>query len=124
MKVNQSAKPQKRYAIYYAPEEGSSLEAFGQTWLGRDARSGRTLVQARVEGISSERLLDIVSIAARYGFHGTLKPPFCLRTPNLDDHLFEDIARFRIEANIILSAQALFSANGSFPGIDPRGPLP
>jgi hypothetical protein len=94
MKIRPDAGVEKRYAIYYAPEEGSPLDVFGQTWLGRDARSGHSLAQPSIAGISPRMLLHIVSVAAHHGFHGTLKPPFFLRTPNLERHLFDDIARF------------------------------
>ena len=43
MQIEGDVKSEKRYAIYYAPPKGSSLNTFGQTWLGRDARSGNTL---------------------------------------------------------------------------------
>jgi putative phosphonate metabolism protein len=63
-----------RYAIYYAPEVGSALESFGERWLGKDAGAGRP----QVPGISPARVAEIIEGPRRYGFHGTLKPPFAL----------------------------------------------
>ncbi|SIO18104.1 DUF1045 domain-containing protein [Vannielia litorea] len=63
-----------RYAVYYAPPEGP-LAAFGAAWLGWDAVAGRAVAQPRVAG------LDMAALTAaprKYGFHGTIKPPFRL----------------------------------------------
>lgn len=59
-----------RYAIYYAPPKGGALAAFGASWLGRDAESGRDIPPEGPEGW--------ISTPRKYGFHGTLKPPFRL----------------------------------------------
>ncbi|QDL91057.1 DUF1045 domain-containing protein [Paroceanicella profunda] len=67
----------KRYGIYYAPPAGSALARFGADWLGWDAEAGRA---CRPDPMP-ELPLDWESVTAtprRYGFHGTLKPPFAL----------------------------------------------
>ncbi|MCO6384333.1 DUF1045 domain-containing protein [Oceanicola sp. 502str15] len=64
----------RRYAIYYAPPEGP-LADFGAAWLGWDAAGGQEVAQPEVPG------LDMAAIAEaprKYGFHGTIKPPFRL----------------------------------------------
>lgn len=85
---------QARYAICYAPEKNSPLNSFGQTWLGRDVRTGNRIDQPEVEGVYSQELRNIVSPAAFYGFHGTLKPPFYLPVPELEEKLISDIQAF------------------------------
>lgn len=61
----------KRYAIYYAPAPGAFAQA-GAAWLGWDAAAGATVPQP-------DPALEAVTVAPRkYGFHGTLKPPFRL----------------------------------------------
>ena len=67
-----------RYAIYYAPEEGTELHDFGRRWLGRDAISGEACPQDLPDGISEETFGDLTKAPGHYGFHGTLKPPFRL----------------------------------------------
>ncbi len=62
-----------RYAIYFVPDPASPLHHLGSTWLGRDAYSDRHLEQP------AGLLPDLTADAARYGFHGTLKPPFRLK---------------------------------------------
>ena len=62
-----------RFAIYYIPPEGP-LADFGASWLGWDVVSGRDVVQTDVPGLH-----DIAKTPRKYGFHGTLKPPFRLK---------------------------------------------
>ena len=63
-----------RYAVYYAPPEGSDLSRFGAGWLGWDAGSGEPAAHP-------ESPLDVATITAtprKYGFHGTLTSPLRL----------------------------------------------
>jgi putative phosphonate metabolism protein len=65
----------KRYAIYYAPRGGAFADA-AAAWLGHDAARDRAVEQPSIAG------LDLTALTAeprRYGFHGTLKPPFRLK---------------------------------------------
>ena len=65
-----------RHAIYFAPDEGTPLWAFGNAWLGRDAATGEALTRPPADGFDTARLDAITGTAANYGFHATLKPPF------------------------------------------------
>ncbi|MEO0634837.1 MAG: DUF1045 domain-containing protein, partial [Pseudomonadota bacterium] len=82
-----------RYAIYYTPEPGTPLAEFGANWLGWDSAAGAARGHPQVEG------LDIAQITAtprKYGFHGTIKPPFRLAegvTPEALDHAVAALAR-------------------------------
>ena len=63
----------KRYAVYYAPEEGPFAQA-AAAWLGWDPITGRAVTQPDLG-------LDLATMTAdprKYGFHGTIKPPFRL----------------------------------------------
>ncbi|MEM8537341.1 MAG: DUF1045 domain-containing protein [Pseudomonadota bacterium] len=62
-----------RFAIYYIPPPGT-LARFGATWLGWDVLRGTEVPQFHVPGLD-----DITMTPRKYGFHGTLKPPFRLR---------------------------------------------
>lgn len=68
-----------RYAVYYAPPDDSALALAGNRWLGRDVVSGELLEQPPCPGLMPARLAQLTAAARRYGFHGTLKPPFRLR---------------------------------------------
>lgn len=64
-----------RYAIYYTPESATPLAEFGANWLGWDSAAGAARVHPKTDG------LDVAQITAtprKYGFHGTVKPPFRL----------------------------------------------
>jgi putative phosphonate metabolism protein len=68
--------PYTRYAIFWAPPTDSGLARFGAEWLGWDAEAGS---DARQPTLTLPRpLAEITRTPRRYGFHGTLKPPFRL----------------------------------------------
>ena len=73
----------KRYAVYYAPEEGPFAQS-AAAWLGWDPATGRAVVQPELG-------LDLAAMTAdprKYGFHGTIKPPFRLaQAVSVDDLL-------------------------------------
>jgi putative phosphonate metabolism protein len=65
-----------RFAIFYAPPEGSELAHAGAKWLGWDAAAGLAVAQPELG-------LDMASTTQtprKYGLHGTLKPPMHLVT--------------------------------------------
>lgn len=69
-----------RFAVYDAPVD-DTLANFGAAWLGWDLRTGRATRQVNVHGLH-----DITMTPRKYGFHGTLKPPFKLAEGfSLDD---------------------------------------
>ncbi len=62
----------QRYAVYYLPDD-KALADFGASWLGWDVVRGCEVAQPVVHGIGKATLTP-----RKYGFHGTLKPPFRL----------------------------------------------
>ncbi|MCL4189510.1 MAG: DUF1045 domain-containing protein [Rhodobacteraceae bacterium] len=66
----------KRYAIYSAPPPGP-LAGFAAAWLGWDAAAGRPAAHPDLPGLPRP-LAEITAAPRRYGFHGTIKPPFRL----------------------------------------------
>ena len=65
-----------RYAIYYAPAPGP-LADFGAAWLGWDAQAGCAVPHPQVPGLPGP-VHELTRQPRKYGFHGTLKPPFRL----------------------------------------------
>ena len=61
-----------RFAVYYLPEPGH-LADFGAKWLGWDAQSGLDRSPFDVPDWDT-----VTRTPRKYGFHGTLKPPFRL----------------------------------------------
>ncbi len=67
-----------RYALYFVPEEGTRLDLFGSSWVGRSSYSGRHLTPAPLPPEIETLRLKYMGDPHRYGFHATLKPPFAL----------------------------------------------
>ena len=66
----------ERYALYYAPEPGMFAD-FGADWLGWDAANGTARAHPSLAGLD---IAHLTQTPRKYGFHGTLKPPFRLAT--------------------------------------------
>jgi hypothetical protein len=60
-----------RYALYAVPD--GDLGDFGAVWLGWDIRSGAAADPLPIAGLD-----DVTMTPRKYGFHGTIKPPFRL----------------------------------------------
>lgn len=65
--------PMKRYAVYYAPAAGD-FSGRAAAWLGWDVAAGTEVVQPEL-GLPAA---EITKEPRKYGFHGTIKPPFRL----------------------------------------------
>ena len=76
-----------RYAIYFLPERGA-LYDFGATWLGWDVIDGVARDHPLLEGLPFS-VEDLTTAPRKYGFHGTIKPPFRLRDGQSVEDLFE-----------------------------------
>lgn len=72
----------KRFAAYYAPPE-SAFADFCASWLGWDAATGRMVAHPEIAGLPMP-IAEITQTPRKYGFHGTIKPPFRL-TGSVDD---------------------------------------
>jgi hypothetical protein len=68
-----------RYAIYFTPQPGTALAAFGRSWFGR-ANDGITLQAFSDAGLSGTSLAKIAAAPGRYtGLHALFRAPFALR---------------------------------------------
>ena len=76
--------PPYRYAIYFCPKPDSTLGQFGTRWL--DSPEVATSI-----GLNDEEYLELAGPPRRYGFHGTLKPPFRLASGLLPDALMKSV---------------------------------
>ena len=65
----------KRYGIYAVPE-GAFYRA-GADWLGWDSVAGVQVGQPQVPGLQADPS-EVTATPRKYGFHGTIKPPFRL----------------------------------------------
>lgn len=106
----------RRFAIYFIPKTGSSLQKFGDKWLD--------IVQPNAFPSKDKiKRTNWIKIPKKYGFHGTLKAPFRLRSDkNLDDliisskNICKSIKPFSLSGlklSIIENALALTLINNS-----------
>lgn len=113
-----------RYAIYYTPEPDSDWWLAGSRWLGRCARSGEALAQPEVPGWPVGRLHALTREPRRYGWHATLKAPFCLA----DGIGLEDLERAvaaLAARHVPIALHALqVTRIGQFLALCPSQPLP
>jgi putative phosphonate metabolism protein len=65
-----------RYAIYFTPAASTALSQFGASAIGYDSATGRDREILPADGMTADAVLDATAEPRRYGFHGTLKPPF------------------------------------------------
>ena len=66
----------QRYAIYYTAPEGPMAD-FGAAWLGWDIATGMSVPHPTIQGLP-EDINELTTTPRKYGFHGTIKPPFRL----------------------------------------------
>lgn len=65
----------RRYAIYVVPD--GAFHAAGAAWLGWDIAAGRAVPHPEVAGLP-DPVEALTATPRKYGFHGTIKPPFRL----------------------------------------------
>ncbi|QBY01229.1 DUF1045 domain-containing protein [Rhodophyticola sp. CCM32] len=81
----------KRFGIYVVPQ-GAFYDA-GAAWLGWDSAAGRRRAQPQLPGLP-ETVERLTQTARKYGFHGTVKPPFRLAEGKSAAGLGEAVAAF------------------------------
>lgn len=106
-----------RFAIYDAPTD-DALADFGATWLGWDVRTGTATRQPDVPGLN-----DITMTPRKYGFHGTLKPPFRLTDGRSADELQTAVADLAGRCAPAQSGGLTLTTLGGFLALTPTGDL-
>jgi len=81
----------KRYAVYFTPEKNGQLARFGNAWLGFDPDTGRETERPDCNGLTLGQIKRLTIAPSRYGFHGTLKPPFYLSSGTTPDDVDQAI---------------------------------
>ena len=104
-----------RFAIYYLPPAGA-LAAFGAEWLGWDVLAGGPVPQPGVPDIDG-----ITATARKYGFHGTLKPPFRLAGGARPEVLADAVAEMAARCAPAECDGLALSLIGGFLALTPRG---
>lgn len=104
-----------RFALYYIPPIGP-LSHFGATWLGWDVLTGGPVDQPEIAGLH-----DVTMTPRKYGFHGTLKPPFRLAKGQDQAALEAAIAALAARTAPAQASGIALSALGRFLALTPQG---
>lgn len=108
-----------RYAIYFAPDPGPLAE-FGAQWLGWDIEAGQPRAHPDIPGLP-QPIEAITRTPRKYGFHGTIKPPFRLADGCDSDTLLAAAkAACAARSPVVLEALDL-TRIGRFLALTPRG---
>ena len=104
-----------RFAVYYIPADGP-LATFGAQWLGWDVARGCAVVQPDIPG-----LMDVTKAPGKYGFHGTLKPPFRLAEGRTQSQLTAAVAAMATDCAAAQCEGLALTAMGRFFALTPQG---
>jgi len=107
-----------RYAIYYTPAQGSPLADFGAGWLGWDSAAGTARPHLDVSGFD---LANVTQTPRKYGFHGTIKPPFRLATGHSAEALQDALAHLCQTATPVTLDALVPARLGRFLALVPQG---
>lgn len=109
----------QRYAVYYAPDPGE-LADFAAGWLGWDPVTGQQMPHPDVPGLLRP-VAELTATPRKYGFHGTIKPPFHLATGTNGKALHVAAAALCARlAPVVLDGMELRRIGG-FVGLTPKG---
>ena len=111
-----------RYAIYAVPDHESLFQRASR-WLGWDCVAAEALHPPSDQELANPAGLDIGNVSAtprKYGFHGTIKPPFSL-AEGIDETMFSKQAQNIATSLEPIVLEALeIKALGGFLALVPR----
>jgi putative phosphonate metabolism protein len=124
----------RRFAIFAAPGSGPAdmgttgatstlLRERAEQWLGRGA-SGSPVTPGLPEGWTRAAVDAITIDARRYGFHGTLKPPFRIADGQTAEDLDAAVARFAAGTAEVLVPRLRLARLGGFFALVPGAEAP
>ena len=93
-RVQVKADMSSRYAIYVVPDDNALFQRASR-WLGWDCVAAEALYPPSEDELANPTDLDIRAVSAtprKYGFHGTIKPPFSL-AEGVDEAMLFDQAQ-------------------------------
>jgi hypothetical protein len=113
-----------RYAIYYTPQPGTPLAAFGRSWFGR-ANDGATLQAFSETGLTSAAAVKPLSASPRYsGLHAVFKAPFGLRDGMGPDALKARLITFASRRKQVETGPLTLARAGRYLVLRPIKPTP
>ena len=109
----------KRYSLFVVPT--GPLFDMASAWLGWDSAAGQAMPHPDVDGLP-EPVEALTATPRKYGFHGTIKPPFVLAKGQSADALHDAAMRF-CATQVPVSIPALSVCKlGGFTAIVPAEP--
>ncbi|MEO9825725.1 MAG: DUF1045 domain-containing protein [Paracoccaceae bacterium] len=105
----------QRYAVYYLPDH-ANLASFGASWLGWDVVTGTECARPELEGLA-----EATAAPHKYGFHGTLKPPFKLADGTSADALAHTVAELAQSTSAFELERLQLACIGTFLALVPVG---
>ena len=109
----------ERYAIYLLPDTGA-LADFGAAWLGWDARTGEATAPPYLPDLPMP-LNEITATPRKYGFHGTIKPPFRLAPGQTEAELRTALRDFATHQTALSLERLELAQLGRFLALIPVG---
>jgi putative phosphonate metabolism protein len=109
----------RRYAIYVVPEGG--FHDAGTAWLGWDALAGRAVAQPHLSGLPGPPE-PLTATPRKYGFHGTVKPPFRLAEGMDAQGLHAALQAFCAESAAVTLPGLAVRRLGGFVAVVPEAP--
>jgi putative phosphonate metabolism protein len=83
-----------RYAINFTPPASDPLTLAASQWLGRNVFSGEAMEPPAIRGLGLHEIAFNTAVPRRYGFHGTLRPPFRLAEGVMEPLLLRHLMHF------------------------------
>jgi hypothetical protein len=113
-----------RYAIYYTPQPGSALAAFGRSWFGR-ANDGATLQAFSTAGLTESGPTNISALPGRYtGLHALFLAPFALRDDVTLDDMRARLINFAAHRKTVATGPLTLARAGRYLVLRPVEPRP
>ncbi len=114
--------PSTRYAVYFVPAAESALYRFGSSVLGYDCYTGSELPLPEEFAADAVLWHELTQQPRRYGFHATLKAPFCLAPSCTEAELTGAFTSFAALDHAIGRISPEVSLIGGFVAVVPREP--
>src|SRR5262249_16813785 len=113
-----------RYAIFYTPQPGTALAAFGRSWFGR-ANDGATLQAFSDSGFAGAGFAKVPPVAGRYtGLHAQFKARFGLGDGVGIDGLKQRLISFAARRKPAETGPLTLAREGRFLVLRPVEPTP
>jgi putative phosphonate metabolism protein len=109
----------RRYAVFVVPE-GAFRDA-GAAWLGWDSVTGRAVAHPQVPGLPGP-VEALTETPRKYGFHGTIKPPFKLAAGTEPGGLQAALADFCARRAPVMLPGLAIRRLGRFVAVVPEAP--